>query len=105
MRLYSLNAAAAVDDGGQHYEPADDGGFDFPDALGARLHSTGLRGVRLWETDIERQRRLIEDEAARRRDPATLLEAVEQIIRAAQGGAEAKPAPAAKTQAKAGASK
>jgi hypothetical protein len=103
VRLYSLNAATAVDDGGQHYEPADDGGFDFPDALGGRLHSSAVRGVKLWETDIERQRRLIADEAARRRDPATLLEAVEQIIMAAQGGAPAKPEPAAKTPAKAGA--
>ena len=51
MRLYSRTGATAVDDGGEHYTPADDaGGFDFPPGLGDRLHSFHADGQPLWET-------------------------------------------------------
>jgi hypothetical protein len=38
----------------------------------------------MWETDVERQQRLIGEELERRKDPATLLSAVEQLVKAAQ---------------------
>jgi hypothetical protein len=56
----------------------------------------------MWETDIERQHRLIAEEAARRADPRTLLDAVEQLVQAAQATAvPAAVAPAPKAAAKA----
>jgi hypothetical protein len=97
MRLYSRTGATAVDDGGKHYTPADDaGGFDFPEDVGARLHSFHADGKPLWEDSIERQNRLMSEEAARRADPATLLAAVEKLVAAAKS-----TAPEPKTAAKA----
>ena len=112
MRLYSLTGATAVDDAEfGHISPADDGGFDLPGPLADRLHRTAIRGVRQWEDAIERQRRLIAEELERRRDPAALLTAVEQIIAAGKVAGQATPAesdaPAEKpaSRAKAGAGK
>jgi hypothetical protein len=99
MRLFSLAGAAAVDDPEfGHFEPVDDGGFDFPGPLSERMHATAVRGQKQWENAIERQRRLITEEAARRADPATLLEAVEKLVQAA--AATPPPEPAAKGRAK-----
>lgn len=104
MRLYSLTGAGAVDDPEfGHIEAAEDGGFDFPGPLADRLHSSGVRGARQWEDALERSLRLIREEAARRADPATLLEAVEKIQRLAAVTPE--PAPAKPAPAKAAAAK
>ena len=43
-----------------------------------------VRGERQWENSIERQRRLIAEEAARRADPRTLLDAVEKLVAQAE---------------------
>lgn len=92
MRLYSRTGAGAVDDPEfGHFEPAGDGGFDFPGPLSERLHPVAIRGQKQWETSIERQHRLIQEEAARRADPATLLAAVEQLV--AQAAATSPPPP------------
>lgn len=97
MRLYSLTEASAVDDGGVHYEPAEDGGFDFPGPLSDRLHATHVRGQKQWETAIERQHRLIEAEMARQRSPEALYQAVQQLITAGQAmTAAADPEPGEK---------
>ena len=93
MRLFSRDGATAVDDAGVHYTPAADGGFDFPEDLGERMHAAHLAGKPLWEDSIERQQRLIAEEAARRADPATLLAAVEQLVAAAGATRPAEPAP------------
>lgn len=85
MRLYSKTGATVVDAPEGHFEPADDGGFDLPGPLSDLLHSAHAEGVKLWETAIEKQHRLIAEETARRSDPKALLEAVEQIIKLAQG--------------------
>lgn len=94
MRLYSRTEASAVTDpvSGEQYGPGKDGGFDFPEPLGTQLHGFHANREPLWETDIERQHRLIAEEDARRADPATLLGAVEKLV----AQAEAKPEPAAK---------
>ena len=95
MLLYSLNGATAVaDDDGKQYTPGDDGAFSFPAALATEMLGSHLAGKPLWETEIGRRQRLMNEEAERRKDPATLLAAVEQIVAAAQ-------APAAKPAAKA----
>lgn len=101
MRLYSLTGAVVVDAPEGHFEPADDGGFDLPGPLSDRLHGVAVAGARQWENSIERQRRLIAEEAARRADPATLLAAVEKLVAQAEAGAPAAgaKAPAAKPPA------
>lgn len=105
MRLYSRTGATALDHPVHgHFEPGPDGGFDFPNALSDELHAFHPGGRPAWETEIERQHRLIGEEKARRQDPETLLSAVEQLMRAAQAAsvvsappaAEAVPEPAAK---------
>jgi hypothetical protein len=85
MRLYSRTGVTALDDPEFGTFQADEtGGFDFPDEVSDRLHSFHMRGKPMWETDIERQQRLISEELERRKDPATLLSAVEQLVKAAQ---------------------
>ncbi|MFD0032530.1 hypothetical protein ACFVJK_30535 [Streptomyces sp. NPDC127172] len=103
MRLYSCTGVTALDDAEFGNFTADEtGAFDFPDEVSDRLHSFHLHGRPMWETDIERQRRLISEELERRKDPATLLSAVEQLVRAASATAALTapalaPAPAAPT--------
>lgn len=102
MRLYSRVGATGVDDAGQSYEPGPDGGFDFPELLAEQLHGTYAAREPLWENNIERQQRLMGEELERRKDPATLLAAVEQLVAAAASTRPAEPAPvkaAAKTPA------
>lgn len=92
MRLYSRrDNTDHVTFGGARYEAADDGGFDLPPDLTDLLHSSCVGGEQQWETSIERQRRLIAEEAARRADPRTLLDAVEKLVQAAES-TPAKPA-------------
>lgn len=94
MRLFSREDATGVDDAGNSYTPGPDGGFDFPEDLAERLHGTCVAGRPLWETNVERQQRLIDEELKRRADPATLLAAVEQLVAAAAATRPAEPAPA-----------
>lgn len=97
MRLYSRTGATALDHPVHgHFEPGPDGGFDFPNPLSDELHSFAVGGQRLWETEIERQHRLISEERARRQDPESLLSAVEQLMKAAATvqAPPADPAPA-----------
>jgi hypothetical protein len=97
MRLYSRTGAVSVAHGGRTYEPEGDGGFDFPEPVGQELHSFHVGGKPAWETQIERNNRLINEELERRQDPATLLDAVQQILDAAkatQPAAEPEPKPA-----------
>jgi len=92
MRLYPMADVGAVDDPEfGHIEPADDGGFDFPGPLADRLHGVAVRGQRQWEDSIERQRRLILEEQARRADPRTLLDAVEKLVKQAEAEPEPEP--------------
>lgn len=96
MRLYSRTGALVVEAPEGHFEPVDDGGFDLPGPLSDRLHGVAVAGQRQWETSIERQQRLITEEAARRADPATLLEAVNKLVAAAEATEPAEDTPAAK---------
>ncbi|MBP5926693.1 hypothetical protein F3K32_42565 [Streptomyces sp. LBUM 1483] len=93
MRLYSRTGVTALDDPEFGTFTANaDGGFDFPDEVSDRVHGFHLHGQPMWETDIERQRRLVTEEIESRKDPATLLSAVEQLVRAAQATAALTPA-------------
>jgi hypothetical protein len=80
MRLYSLAGAIAHEDPEYgHFEPhPDDGSFDFPDEVSDVLATVGVRGRKQWETDEQRAARMHGQEMARRRDPASLLEVMEQ---------------------------
>lgn len=102
MRLYPRREdSGVVVYNGARYTAADDGGFDLPPDLTGLLHSAHVRGEQQWETSVEKQRRLIAEEAARRADPATLLAAVEKLV----AQAEQQPGPAKASRAKAGADK
>jgi len=104
MRLYTLTGATALDDPDHgHFDADEDGGFDFPNEISDRLHRFHVDGRPAWETDIERQDRLMAEELERRKDPATLLDAVQQLVQAAQalpGAAVPEPAPAPKKATK-----
>jgi hypothetical protein len=89
MRLYTRTGATALDDAEYgHFEAEPDGGFELPDDLADRLHGFAVRGRPLWESDVERQHRLAEEELERRKDPATLLGVVEQLMKAAQAAGQ-----------------
>ncbi|MFI5814847.1 hypothetical protein ACIA7S_28310 [Streptomyces sp. NPDC051643] len=85
MRLYSTTGATRLDDP-EHgtFDVDEAGGFNFPDEVSDRLHAFHMGGKAMWESDIERQQRLMSEELERRKDPATLLAAVEQLVKAAQ---------------------
>lgn len=79
--LFSLAHATAIDDPEfGHFEPnPETGGFDLPDELADRQRKYCPGGRKLWETEEERGRRMLAEDSAHRRDPATLYDAVEQI--------------------------
>ena len=78
-RLYPLDPVPAVDAPEGHFEPEEDGGYDLPDTLFSRLHSTHHGGEKAWETQVERQRRQHYQDLERRRDPAALFDAVDRF--------------------------
>lgn len=85
MLLYSRTGATALDDPEYgHFEREADGSFDLPDDLADRLLRFHHRGRPLWETEIDRGNRIASEDLERRRDPANLLDAVQQILSAAQ---------------------
>ena len=104
MILFSRTGASVVQHEGVTYRPGPDGGFPFPDHVSDRLHRFAVRGVKQWETDIERQRRVMSEEMDRRRDPAELYAAVEKIVRAAEAGSQPEAKAEPKGRAKAAAS-
>lgn len=98
MRLYTRTGATALDDARfGHFDAGPDGCFDVPEEFGEELRRFHLGGRAAWETDIERQHRLMAEELERRKDPATLLAAVEQIVAAAAAVTPSSPPAAAKT--------
>lgn len=103
MRLYSLTGATALTDPEfGSFDAGPDGSFDLPEEFAERLHAFHFGGRPAWETDIERQARLMNEELERRKDPATLLSAVEQLVKAAAQVSTQDPdeAPPASTRAK-----
>ena len=93
MHLYSRTGASFVQHEGVRYEAGPDGGFGFPDHVSDVLHPFAVRGERLWETGAERQQRILGEEMDRRRDPASLYDAVAKIMQAAEAVSQpdAKP--------------
>src|ERR1700733_1331425 len=78
MRLYSLvGADQHVDPEYGSFRPDEAGGFDFPDEISDVLGGFAVKGRKLWETEADRVGRLHGMEMARRRDPATMLAAME----------------------------
>ena len=96
MRLYSRTGATEIT-GTEHGDFTVDaqGGFTLPDDLSERLHRFHIGGEPMWETDLERHRRLMAEEIERRQDPATLLAAVQQLVIAGAAAAQTAPPPAA----------
>lgn len=87
MRLYSRHGVNSVTRQGETYEPDETGAFDFPEHVGRELRSYHAGGKPMWEDEIELRARLAAEELERRRDPATLMGAVEQIVGMARSGA------------------
>jgi hypothetical protein len=80
MRLYTLTGATAVDDPTYGKFTANpDGSFDFPNGLSEQLHSFAVNGKKMWESDAERELRVVGEELDRMRDPATLLAAIKEM--------------------------
>lgn len=104
MRLYSRTGATALDDPDYgHFDAGPNGEFDLPEDFAERLRRFHVGRQPLWETDIERQHRLINEELERRKDPATLLAAVEQLVSAAKATTAepaAEPSPAKPARAR-----
>lgn len=104
MRLYSIHdhAVTQVDDPELGVvTPDDSGGFELSHDFALTLHA--FPG---WEDDAERAARLAHEEAERRRDPATLLDAVQELVGQQKAPAPKKPrAPRKSTPRKAAAKK
>ena len=85
MKLYSRTGANSI----THEEfgaftVGKDGSVNVPDEFGAYLHRQHVAGKPAWETEAERHARLMAEEVERRKDPATLLAAVEALQRDAE---------------------
>lgn len=90
MRLYTRTGATVLDHPVfGHFDADENGGFDFPNELSDEMHRFHSGGRPAWETDVERQHRLFAEDLERRKDPATLLGVVEQLMRAAQSAGAA----------------
>jgi hypothetical protein len=87
VKLYTRTGAASISNE-QHGEftIAKDGSVHVPDEFGAYLHRQHIGGKPAWEDEAERHARLVAEEVERRKDPATLLAAVEELQRAAATG-------------------
>jgi hypothetical protein len=108
MKIYSLfGTTSLVHDEHGEFEPDEDGGFELPHEFGVELHKVHLNGQKAWETDAERSLRIAAEEDAHRKDPATLLAAVESLVAAqtaaAEAAAEANKAPEKPSRARKGA--
>lgn len=96
MRLYTRTGATAQTDPdtGEVYEPDEQGGFDFPDELGERLHRFHIGKQRQWEDEEQRHQRIVNEEMERAKDPATLLAVVQQLAMLAKAAIPAQAATA-----------
>lgn len=95
MRLYTRTGATALTDPEYGMFEADEqGGFEFPDDLGERLHRFHLAKQPLWEDEEQRHQRVVNEEMDRAKDPATLLAVVQQLAMLAKAAIPAQPAPA-----------
>lgn len=79
MRLYTRLGASSVVHEDDTFDVDENGAVEVPEPLGQRLHATHIDGKQAWETETERHTRLVAAEIERRRDPATLLAAVESL--------------------------
>ena len=81
MRLYSTTGVTHLsnEDHGD-FEVDEDGGFELPHELGEQLRNTHIGGQKAWEDDGERSLRLVAEEDARRRDPASMYELMEKLV-------------------------
>lgn len=75
MRLYPRDGQAALVHDGVSYAPGADGGFDFPEEAGQRLHAFHGPGGPQWEDQYERQARIAREADEARRDPERMYEA------------------------------
>lgn len=80
INLYSTTGVESIRHGEKDYDADEHGVFSLPDHVAAELHPIHVGGQRAWEDENERVTRLEAERQARRRDPSTLLDAVEKLI-------------------------
>ena len=83
MKLYSLTGATSVgrDDVGD-FDADVDGAVEVPEDFGVFLRDNHPGGVKAWEDEPERHARLVAEEEARRRDPASAYDLLAQLVQA-----------------------
>lgn len=84
MRLYTRTGATQVSAAGQVFTVDGNGAFEFPQELGAQMHSFHMDGKPAWEDDAERAARLAAEQMEKLRDPATMLAELQKMT-AGQG--------------------
>jgi hypothetical protein len=100
VKLYSTLGFSSItgEDGEPLAVELSDSSVTVSEDYGRLLHGRFVGGVRAWEDEPERHARLVAEADAHRRDPATLLAAVEAL----QAAALAVPAPVAAPVSKRG---
>ncbi|MGN6607969.1 MAG: hypothetical protein ACTHMS_13280 [Jatrophihabitans sp.] len=86
MRLYSRFDITSIKDPetGEQYDADETGAIEVPEAFGRFLHGQHMAGKQAWEDDAERFDRLTAEEDARRRDPASLYDLLQQRLAPAE---------------------
>lgn len=95
MRLYTMTGATQVSAGGTVYAGDENGVFEFPQDVGAALHSFHVDGKPAWEDDAERAARITAEQMEIVRDPATTLAELQKmtaLLATALGASAATPA-------------
>jgi hypothetical protein len=80
MRLYSRTGASTVQHGDETFEADEAGAVEFPAELGAHMKRQHVNGQPAWEDDAERQARLDAEDRARRADPASLFDMLDNRL-------------------------
>jgi hypothetical protein len=92
MRLYTRTGATVLNDPEYGtFEANDQGAFELPDELAERLHRFHVGKQPLWEDEEQRHQRIVDEEMARAKDPATLLAVVQQLAMLAKAAIPAQP--------------
>lgn len=79
MKLYSLIGAESITDGEIEYTASKDGSIEVPEEFGRFIHNIHVAGKPAWEDDAERQKRIDEEDHAKKSDPAYLANIVEDL--------------------------
>jgi topoisomerase IA-like protein len=101
MKVYTLQNASSVGNEDEGVFKVDkDGAVVVPEAFGVFLRDNHVNGAKAWEDEIERHARLTAEELERRRDPASLYDAVAKLAASQPAARAPRKAAARKAPAK-----